>query len=164
MKNFQFLFALLVASAFLFSCGDDDDDDDNGPGFIDQPIQGMINGQSWQAGSGLAEVASFEDNAIDIEITDLTVDDVCDEFFIEGLRLFFDVPDAVGTYELGIDTEESITLYDPEGSLNIIVLEGTIEILTIDATEGGTVTGRIDGRSDDENFVNGNFTVTYCPE
>ncbi len=162
MKQLKLL-SLLFLSLCLLSCGDDDDDDDSGADFINQPIQGMINGNDWEASSGIAGPSPFEEGMLSIEISDMEFEDICDEFILGGLRVLFSIPNEVGTYELDFGTQ-TITLFDPDGSLNVIVVDGTVEIQTIDATEGGSVTGRIVGESDDENFVNGNFTATYCPE
>lgn len=161
MKLFLFIF-VLAFSFILISCGDDDDDDSSSD-FINQPIQGMINGNDWQGTSGIAEPSPFEEGRLSIEIAESMVEDVCAEFFLEGLRVLFSVPNEVGTYELDFGNQ-TITLFDPDGNVNIVVIDGVVEIQTIDDTEGGSVTGRIVGDSDDENFVNGNFTVTYCPE
>ena len=42
-----------------------------------------------------------------------------------------------------------------------LVSEGAIEILTVSETE---VTGRMDARFNNANFVDGNLTVSYRPE
>jgi hypothetical protein len=90
----------------------------------------------------------------------------CEIFgFGEGDMVFFTVPNAVGLYKLkfsfsGGTDNQTATLFDTEETLNVIATEGAIEILTITTAE---VTGRLDVRSDANNYINGNFTVTLCP-
>ena len=88
---------------------------------------------------------------------------ICDEFILSGLRVFFSLPKEVGVYELAFGSQ-SITLFDPAETLNIIIVDGAVEILSVDLQEGGTVTGRIIGESDAQSFINGNFTAIYCQQ
>lgn len=150
---------------FTFSCGDDED---SGPSydFKDQTAQGQLNGKNWTFASGDAD---FGDGKISIE---LGADDdyvPCELFSISGPSIFFTIDNATGVTELVFDLEDfnnakTATFYDPdEGDfgLNIIAVEGAIEILSISDTE---VKGRLDIRDGDDNSssVNGNFTVTVC--
>lgn len=77
--------------------------------------------------------------------------------------MFFTVPNEVGLYKLSFDlgsfSGQTVTLFDQQTVLNTIATTGAIEILTITDTE---VTGRVDARADKDNFVNGNFTVSFC--
>ena len=110
----------------------------------------------------MARPSFFEDNELEIEISALEIKNVCDQFF-SGRVVIFSVPNQVGSYELALGSQ-SITLFDPKGNLNTIIANGTLEIQSIDATDGDSVTGRIVGESNDDNFVDGNFTIVYCPE
>ena len=162
MKKLFYHLSLVLCTTLVLSCGDDDDDFlEAPPAFQDQVAQGFINGKEFLAMAGRSGVSPFEETEISVELTGLEITDICDEFFIEGLRLFFSVPNEVGLYRLGRN-EYSITLFDPEETLNIIALDGAIEIETIDARDGGSVTGRILGVVDEGNVVNGNFNADYC--
>jgi hypothetical protein len=71
------------------------------------------------------------------------------------------LPETEGLVELSLGGQ-TFTLYDESENMNFICAEGAIEILEIDPV-GFTVTGRVDARSDDDNHVNGNFTMAYAP-
>jgi hypothetical protein len=45
--------------------------------------------------------------------------------------------------------------------MNTIATEGAIEITLIDV-ENGIIKGRISAEVDDDDFVNGNFIISYC--
>lgn len=148
----------------LVSCGDDDD----GPSyeFIDQNLQGEINGQTWSFVDGNAEISVFDDTKLSIELGAEELADPCDVFGLSGLTVFFSIANEVGLTELNFTFDENgqtVTLYDPDGSQNFIATAGAVEILTITETE---VTGRIDARyeGEDGNSVNGNFSVTFCAD
>jgi hypothetical protein len=173
MKNFlkdTFISsALILFFSFLISCGSDDSED-TGPSyeFINQNTQGTIDGNSFDFGSGTVEVSPFDSNEFSLDLYDdsETFTDPCELFgFGDFVNVFFSVPNAVGLYELSIDfsggnESRTVTLFNPETVLNIIATEGAVEILSISDTE---LTGRIDVRAG-ESFVNGNFTVVFCPE
>lgn len=156
------LIACLVVANF--GCGDDE-----GPAyeFKDQNLQGQINGKSWTFVDGNAEVNSFDDTRLSIELGAEALEDPCDFFSISGLRVFFSVKNEVTLTELNFSLDDeggqTITLFDPEGNQNIIATAGAIEILTITATE---ITGKMDARyeGDGGDGVNGNFSVTFCSE
>lgn len=127
-------------------------------------LKGQINGKSWSFVDGSAEISSFDDSKISIELGAQELEDPCDIFGSSGLRVFFSIKNEVALTELNFSFEESgqtVTLFDPEGTLNIIVSTGAVEILSISDTE---VSGRIDARyeGDSGDGVNGNFTVTFC--
>ncbi|MEO9966057.1 MAG: hypothetical protein ABJF11_09725 [Reichenbachiella sp.] len=149
-----------------FSCSDDDDDGGPAYEFTNQNLQGQINGKSWSFVEGVAEVSPFDDTKLSIELGAEELESPCDLFALSGLRVFFSIPHEVALTELNFSLEEggqTVTLFDPDGTLNIIATEGAVEILTITDTE---VTGRIDAREGGggEDGVNGNFSVTYCSE
>lgn len=161
------LVLILFSSSFLLliSCSNDD-----GPGlafdFIDQNLQGTIDGISFTLGEGRAEESISNSEELSINLYDISedIDDPCDfNFFGEHVRVVFTIPNAVGLYELG-DTDEdlarTVTLLNPSGPTNIIALDGAVELLTITSSE---VTGRIDARSGSD-AVNGNFVVPICIE
>lgn len=161
MKLFSKL-TLLSFTLLTLACSDDDE----GPAyeFKDQVIQGQINGKPWSFVEGSAEISPFDDSDLSIELGAEDLEDPCDIFGSSGLRVFFTITNKVGLTELNFSFEEggqTVTLFDPEGTLNIIATTGAVEILSISNTE---VSGRIDARyeGDSGDGVNGSFTVPFC--
>ena len=58
-----------------------------------------------------------------------------------------------------LEGSRTVTLFDDEEVMNVIATEGAVEITSVTDTH---VTGRIDARADEDNFINGNFTVPLC--
>ena len=160
MKKFSKIILLSIA-LLSFACSDDDE----GPAydFKDQTLQGLINSKSWAFVDGSAEISAFDESKLSIELGAVELEDPCDIFGFSGLRVFFSIDNEVGLKELNFSFEEegqTVTLFDPEGTLNIIATAGAVEILSISSTE---VSGRIDARSEgSDDGVNGNFTVSFC--
>ena len=157
MKRFTILFLITA----FFTCGSTDDSTDNNYEYIDQDLQGKIGGTDWIYKSGTGEESSYDNTLISIDIYDIDPDGggPCDNFvyFNADNIVMMSVPDSPGLYSLG--SSRTITLYD--GYTNYILTEGSLEILTIDT--GGMVTGTIAAGYNSNNYVIGNFTVTYCP-
>ena len=152
MKKLWVVFAVVA-----IGCGKDDPKPSYE--FKNQTASGKIEGVAWTFVEGRAE-----DNGDNISI-DLMLEQSeapCEIFgFGEGDVVFFTIPNAVGLYKLQMGANsQTATLFDEDDFLNVIAVDGAIEILTITTTE---VTGRLDVRSDSNNFINGNFTVTLCP-
>ncbi|MDA0196784.1 MAG: hypothetical protein O2887_17150 [Bacteroidetes bacterium] len=163
MKTQILISFISISTILLMPCGDDGSKSPK-IDFKNQSLQGVVNKTPWQFVTGTAEISPFDAGKLSIDMTAEAVTDPCNTFFFEGLRVFFSVTNEVGLYEFALDfnnpdASQTITLYDPDGSLNTIITEGALEILTITSTE---VTGRIDGRYDDDNYVNGDFTVPFC--
>lgn len=151
--------ALLVSIIFVSACGDDEGES-GGVNFIDQNLQGSIDGVDFNLGEAKA-VISNGTISVDMFDTNEEIDDVCTAFGGDEVRVFFSIPSEVGVTNLNLDftSGQTITLFNPATTLNIIAAEGAIEILTITETQ---VTGRIDARAGDGDQVNGNFTLTIC--
>ncbi|WP_420318725.1 hypothetical protein [Ekhidna sp.] len=171
MKNLHQLLLLCFVSALILSlssCGSDDDEPSAGYDFIDQNLQGTIDGLPFVFGEGTFEASFFTegDISLDFHHADEQFDDVCGFIgFGDQLKVFFEITNEVGLYELFINLNtfegQTVTLYNPEGQVHNIATFGAVEILTITDTQ---LTGRMDARMDAENSVNGNFTLVFCPE
>lgn len=158
----------ISATLFISSCGKDDD---SGPSydFINQNLQGTIDGHVFTYGEGTVETTTFEGEeqlSFDLYHSNEDITDVCDFFsFGDEVSVFFFMPAEVGLYELSLNFSDfsgrTVTLFNPDGAVNNIASIGAVEILTITETE---VTGRMDATLDGENTVNGNFTAVFCPE
>lgn len=159
--RFQFVFVALL----MLACSDDDAEK-SGYAFKDQDLSGKIEGESWTYADGFAETSIFEDEEIlNIDLFLAQANPACEVEQREGDAVFFFVPNAVGVYHLSFDLGsfdgQVVTLLDDvDIPFNTIATKGAIEILTITDTE---VTGRIDARADGDNYVNGNFRVSFCP-
>lgn len=158
----------LFSVLFISSCGSDDE---SGPSyaFIDQNLQGIIDGISFESKGGYFD-EGFESGTFSIRIYDTSEEgNVCDIFGSEFVSILFSIPDEVGLYELSFNLEsfsgQTVTLLNPNGEggvpQNNIASIGAVEILTISETE---LTGRMDATLDAENTVNGNFTIIFCTE
>lgn len=155
------LFILLVLFAVISSCKKDDD----APGynFIDKALSGKIEGGSWTFRSGYVDSSSYEGvKKLSMSFYGVT-GDACSDF-LDGDRVIFSVPMKIGVFPLkfsftDLEGSQTVTLFDDETSMNNIATSGAIEILSISST---SVTGRIDATSDDDNTINGNFTVSFC--
>lgn len=154
---------VFAALLFVFSCGEDDEK--KAYSFKDQELSGEIAGDSWTYADGYVEEGTFDDEAIlDVSLFLAQDEPACETFGIEGDEVFFMIPNAVGLYKLSLNSNfegRTVTLLDREDFTNIIVTEGAVEILTITSTG---ITGRIDARFDGNNYVNGNFEVSFCPD
>jgi hypothetical protein len=169
MKRSTTLLAMLIALAI--SCKDDDSTEKkSGYSFKDQKLQGMIGGVLWTQRSGFATAEIVNGQkvlGIDLIQNAAAGEEGSDMEMPEGNYVFFDVPDAVGLYELNInwdanlasgnDESQTITLYNETAGVSHIATKGAVEILTITDTE---ITGRIDARSEAGTYINGNFTVS----
>lgn len=153
MKKLITLSALLVITMLVaLSCS---------PGFIDQDLQGMVNGVEWTYASGFAE-ESFSDStkySIDLYAGDPSGGDVCATGAFSHIDdyVMFSVPKEVGVYDLGLSQGQTVTIY--AGGTNYICVEGAVEIVSVTDTE---IVGKLNAKSDNDNYVNGNFTVTLC--
>jgi hypothetical protein len=152
MKKIFLLFIVV-----MIGCGKDDPQPTYK--FKDQTAAGEIENVAWVFVEGKAEV-NGEELSIDLMLDQIEAP--CDIFgFPEGDFVFFTVPSSVGLYKLSFGSNsQTATLLESDEFVNIIISEGAIEILTITETE---VTGRLDLRFDNTNYINGNFTVDLCP-
>jgi hypothetical protein len=133
--------------------------------FKNQDVSGKINNVAWAYADGYADVTSGTDPKVDVKLLLTQSNKGCAITNATGNQVFFRLPAKVGLYTINFDltgstTSYTATLFEKATTLNIIANSGAIEILTLTNTE---VTGRMDARSDDKSFVNGNFKVAICP-
>jgi hypothetical protein len=152
-----------IALALLFaSCSSEEQKPAHS--FLDQDLSGKIEGESWTLGDGYADITG-EGTEAKLHVTLLLPHEGagCD-LMADGDRVLFSFPLYAGLHVLKFDFNDlennrTVTLFDDEETMNVIASVGAVEITSITDTE---ITGRIDARADDDNFVNGNFAVSLC--
>lgn len=166
---------IMIVLVVVVSCKKDDDDDDNNNNnnnntysFLNQDLQGMIDGNAWTYTAGTFENSYWDSLEFDIDLFDTTganiTGSICDVFSSSfDYKVMFSCPMQVGLYELNFDwtSGQTITLVDwtADPVNNIICSEGAIEIVSVNDS---VLTGKIDARFDAASYINGNFTVTFC--
>lgn len=175
LKIISLIFSIMVVSV---SCKKDEDSDSSSgykANYKNQVLQGKINGVDWTFISGkILQDTSFFDMSktqYSFTFTDTMITDTC---FINAygrlqLQLEFSDKDpilAVKSHSLNNGYNEfskSLVFVHFENNLAKfdIAYSGAFEILTVDEVNG-IVTGRMDVRLNENNYVNGNFTLKYC--
>lgn len=123
----------------------------------DQPLQGLIGGQSWTFAEG--ETDSFLSDAESFFAVMFAESyDTCVSLEPEGPQLLLSIPTTPGTYDFG--AMQNIT-FSPTSGENLISFSGGIVVEEVTAT---TVSGGLYSRYDFDNEVDGNFTLTICAE
>lgn len=182
MKKFGLQHILLLVLAFgLFQCSESDDVAPLGssftPDYINQPLSGLIDGKFWSSVGGSASTFMLGVDTFQHQFS--VVDTLVDTTFCTGgtgqrsfILFFLQDENAIvvpGEKKLKLDFNNladnytvTFVSYDDDGNAeNNIATKGAYEILTVDTTNG-LVTGRMDIPLDDNNFVNGNFSIRYC--
>lgn len=148
---------LIFIALFVFSCGDDE----NEYSFKNQDLSGKIGGDSWTYEDGFIDEFTFEGKDFLSSNLTLTQDGSVCEVDLEGNYIYFGAPKKVGVYKLKGGNERIFLVMNNNHTASFDANKGAIEILSITETQ---VTGRIDARFNGNNFVNGNFTVSFCPD
>ncbi len=182
MKKFRLQHILLLVLAFgLFQCSESDDVNPLGgsftPDYKNQPLQGKIAGEDWTSVSGTVSTLMLGTDTFQHQFS--VMDTLVDTTFCTGGTgqrsfIFFFLQDenaivVPGEKKLKLDFNNladnytvTFVSYDDDGNPeNNIATKGAYEILTVDTTNR-LVTGRMDIPLDDNNFVNGNFSIRYC--
>lgn len=178
-RSYLTLFILFLL-VLIFSC---DDSDAPGasiscePDYKNQNLQGMINGEPWEFAAGIASIDS-KGNSYDHKFlaNDTVAAFPCGVVLFRAYLGFGISGSSSGFYELGEKKlhgqspgGEAVSFgffyYDGPSPSNIRLIQancGTYEIFSID-TANNMLTGRMDVYKNDQNFVNGNFTLSLCP-
>ena len=153
MKKTKLLAALIpVVALILFACSGGKD-----YSFSDDAVSGKAGGTDVVFKYGRAMYDEVFDKPV-IKYNLYTDDvDVCLSFPNSEYQIMLNLPQDTGLYELDMMTNITINW----GSNNIICGDGAIHIVNINLSDS-TITGKIDARSGEENFVNGTFTVPVC--
>lgn len=164
-KTTRTLFVCLSLDLIVLGCGGDGRDAEKTTYEIkDQILQGSIGGKPWQFVKGEAR---DEDNAYsgwdlsfalfpsDIETCDFGVN------FLQESHVRFGCAEKDKEFDLSL--ENTVTIIDYEGGdpVNYIVTKGTVRWNVVSSTE---VQGGMHVEFDENNQVNGIFTITRCIE
>ncbi|MBT3208920.1 MAG: hypothetical protein HN704_18470 [Bacteroidetes bacterium] len=158
MKNLKIIFLFSFSIILLLnSCKKDDDEYKYN--FEDQELSGQIAGESWTYETGGVFISDFNHPPLfDFRIFGTDTISPC-SYNIASRSLLFFTPMEIGLYDIA---DYLVTFYaEGEETENLITVLGAFEILTID-TANKIITGRMDAKYDDDNFVNGNFSLTSC--
>lgn len=160
MKNLKVLLILAISGLFIFNSCNKDEEEGYKYNFIDQELSGKIAGEDWTYKSGGASDNNYFDTSslYNAKVFDNDTIEPCG-YLIGSKSLLFFFPMETGTYDI---TDYPVTFFaEGEETENLVTLIGAFEILTID-TAIKQITGRMDAKYDDDNFVNGNFNLTIC--
>jgi hypothetical protein len=169
--NWKLFLISAIALIALFGCGGSGGSGGSGGGYdiVDQPLQGVIEGNSYTFASGYASVFSGECFCELYNIAPPTGTDPWSYFYPSPYQsVIFSIPMAVGTYTLKFDFSggptQTATLYNTLTSMNTICDQGSIRIDSIDLG-GGVMKGAIAARQsgDSSSWVNGSFTIPIEP-
>ncbi len=130
--------------------------------YVTSSLSGNINGEDWIFRSGRLKRSWNDINRYSIELWEEYHEDPCHVWSMNSERYVFGTIDAkIG--ETVLSFEETMTMYYTDhtqsGGMNIIITNGKI---SLGAVEDGVVQGKVLLRHDDDNYVNGEFEITYC--
>lgn len=161
-RIFWALINAIVLSLLFASCSKDDPKP--AYNFEDHDLSGKIENESWSYGDGYADITGEGEGArLHVTLLLELEGEGCD-IMPDGDMVIFSLPKQIGLHILKLDFDnlensQTVTLFDDEQTLNTIATQGAIEITSVSDLE---VTGRIDARADDGNYVNGNFSISLC--
>ncbi len=160
MKSIRF-FTLLILSIFVFfSCTFEvsDDDDNQFCNFSSNNASGKLNNATWTYQGGYANIGG---SLMTIRMFGMDEDisgGICNLTLGSNDRIFFDVPAAVGEYELN-NNGGTITMYDTDGNVNYLISNGCMQVVSITDTE---VTMNFNIGSENDYFLEGVAVITIC--
>jgi len=125
-----------------------------------EPVAGKINGATWTFVSGIARNSPYSESTLNLIFVGEATADPCAMF--PSKQIMTSVKANVGLTPLGQAPDfRSVTFFwqTPEGGINKIATEGSIDVQEITATE---VVGRMIATFDGVTFVNGTFRLKIC--
>lgn len=132
-------------------------------GFVDEPVEGLIGGMPFKSGEGIFKYFGSRHDKIRI--------DLFDNNQITGTSFTLcQIGSTSRTVYAIIPNETGIKTYTPGGNEGVFIIdqnsydgggaeEGQVDIISISETE---LIGRMNMYFDDENYVNGTFTLSFC--
>lgn len=147
----------LVLAFVVFLPGCKDDSPTPSYEFKDQAAQGKIGNVAWEYEDGKVEDVEV---AFNIELLLTQPAPACENpGFGIGNQVYFTLPRSAGLFELS-PNGHTVTIFNISSAQTFVATQGAVEIIS---ASGSFLFGRIDARFDDGNFVNGSFSVPFCP-
>lgn len=125
--------------------------------FLDRNLEGGIDNRKWTFKMGHCKPDSSGKNFVFFLFDSLTSDSCM--FLKPRDRVEFNIPPKTGLYQFS--QQSPALLFQARNRKNVEAYGGAVEILVFDSIQH-VVKGRIDTRVDDQNQVNGNFTIKLC--
>lgn len=165
--QYLLMLTVLFSGLLVTSCSDDGGDDGSlcEKNIANQTATGKLLGADFTFAEGEVKENFADDTEYRYTLYGESImGDICE--FLNPDKpngsIIFSVPKSEGTYDLGLDTQLSVTFNDATGQSGAnayVVTCGTVEITTITAT---TISGKLIADYDTDNNVEGTFTATLC--
>ena len=170
----KFIILACAAWVFMFSCSkkEDNEEENNSTNdtsleYLDQNLQGEIENTAWEMVVGNTKRNWWNGN-YEFKMVNI-LGDTCFLNFVDtayGGVIFSLTPENFKVGQtLTFNNFENITLVEytkNDGPHNFGVFNGKLELTKIDTVNDNIVEGKVVGKYDKDNFVNGNFTIKYC--
>jgi len=101
MKIVKWIVLLITAGGLLLFFACSEDPETPGFDFINQNLQGQIDGTNWELQTGTAEISASDPGRLSIEMVDEDITDPCDQFFFDQEQIFFGNPSSGNGYTAG---------------------------------------------------------------
>lgn len=130
--------------------------------FLNQPMSGKVNGQEWVLGAGRSIYTNpyykfFFSDSVN------TTNDLCNQTGFGKRAIIIAIPKIeqkiYGITYPGTSALQFLIVKEDGNSYYVNGASGALEVLSIDNEK---ITGRIDAKLNDSNYVNGNFTIQLC--
>ena len=157
MKSASWVWLVCLAELAACSGGSDGSGADANTPIESTPLSGFIAGQAWTIASADTNAFLSDDSSYFATAYGEPVE-ACGIAATTQGELLLSVPTALGDYPLGLDM--SATFYDPNTNDNLIATQGH---LVVDALTSTTISGGAVIEFNDDNHVNGRFSITICP-
>lgn len=150
------LLILCLALTFtMTACSDDED-------VMKTNLEGMIDGIPFEAKS--ASYVEDSDNKLSVEVFNLAATNgACSLSITSDVSIFFTCENTTDKQNLFVDFSsfegQTVTMFNPDGSNNIIITEGYIQILDKTST---SLEVEMQLTQDGDNFASGVFTAEFC--
>jgi len=156
MKKYSKFFLVLALAIVSFTSCNSDDVETTSPS--NDPLTGMVNGLEFRAIGGKA----FDRGEGEMSVNITNVETTCADSVLDyDLEVSFIVPNTTGRYDgANLNVVFSADGETPRNLIGSSVIE--INSIRINSAEGGTLSGKVIATWDDNNTVNGTFTVDYC--
>ena len=151
---------LLLASSLslpLVACTTDDGSSSSTASIDPAPLSGTVGGQAWTFQAGHTDSFLSKDEPDFFASLFPTTFSTCGFSEPSGDHLILSIPKTVGDYPMSLSRNMTFVV----GNDNKIAIDGHIEVTEVTAT---SVKGGIVAKFDDQNEVNGTFTIPVCPD